>query len=186
MGSPSTGNARPYEGNGHYYAFTSKKINWSDSLDESEDQQLNGVKDTWQQSPQKERTILLLTKAIMAAKLPITHSLAARTTTVTVEKRNGSGTEATRQKMGASSGKGRRMDTAPTTCTATGTQGSQTTKKMKTMQKFFHPDIGMIPTPAMSEAISANGALMEPNIISMSAQAMAGKGNQTKHLNQPP
>ena len=44
MGSPSTGNARPYEGNGHYYAFTSKKINWSDSLDESEDQQLNGVK----------------------------------------------------------------------------------------------------------------------------------------------
>ena len=44
MGSPSTGKARPYEGNGHYYAFTSKKINWSDSLDESEDQQLNGVK----------------------------------------------------------------------------------------------------------------------------------------------
>ena len=44
MGSPSTGNARPYEGNGHYYAFTSKKINWSDSLDESEDQKLNGVK----------------------------------------------------------------------------------------------------------------------------------------------
>ena len=43
MGSPSTGNARPYEGNGHYYAFTSKKINWSDSLDESEDQKLNGV-----------------------------------------------------------------------------------------------------------------------------------------------
>ena len=32
-----------------------------------------------------------------------------------------------------------------------------------------------MPTPAMPEAISANGALMEPNIISMSAQAMAGR-----------
>ena len=44
MGSPSTGNARPYEGNGHYYAFTSKKIKWPDALAESEKTSLNG---TW-------------------------------------------------------------------------------------------------------------------------------------------
>ena len=36
-------NARPYEGNGHYYAFTSKKIKWWDALTESEQTWLNGT-----------------------------------------------------------------------------------------------------------------------------------------------
>ena len=43
MGSPSTSNARPYEGNGHYYAFTSKKIKWWDALTESEQTWWNGT-----------------------------------------------------------------------------------------------------------------------------------------------
>ena len=43
MGSPSTGNARPYEGNGHYYAFTSKGIKWWDALSEANATKLNGT-----------------------------------------------------------------------------------------------------------------------------------------------
>ena len=92
MGSPSTGNARPYEGNGHYYAFTSKKINWSDSLDESEDQQLNGVKGYLATVTSKGENDFIVNKSNNGSKIIIPHSLAARTTTSTVEKKNGFGT----------------------------------------------------------------------------------------------